>query len=239
MPKFRRELASLQEPLDFWLYFFQNGKELDADVLPDPLARPEICQAMEVLKVFSQSELERDRYENRLKASRDQQAMMEERDEAIQERQQAEEKLRQAERLAKQNVSAPDPALPACAGPSTNAQRPTAGPVDRRTVFVGRSVGTATTRSVGDLPILDFWEGKWGVVHFPLQAEQGEAVRGQLYFQGCFRRDPQELQNGLFDHQRVAVAMFGQRLDHGGTRTAISATLQCRSFGDDLKGKFS
>ena len=105
MPKFRRELASLQEPLDFWLYFFQNGKELDADALPDPLARPEICQAMEVLKVFSQSELERDRYENRLKASRDQQAMMEERDEAIQERQQAEEKLRQAERLAKQNVS--------------------------------------------------------------------------------------------------------------------------------------
>ena len=105
MPKFRRELASLQEPLDFWLYFFQNGKELDADALPDPLARPEICQAMEVLKVSSQSELERDRYENRLKASRDQQAMMEERDEAIQERQQAEEKLRQAERLAKQNVS--------------------------------------------------------------------------------------------------------------------------------------
>ena len=86
MPKFRRELASLQEPLDFWLYFFQNGKELDADALPTPLARPEICQAMEVLKVFSQSELERDRYENRLKASRDQQAMMEEREAMMEQR---------------------------------------------------------------------------------------------------------------------------------------------------------
>ena len=69
--KFRRALEMLREPLDFWLYFLQNGKELDADALPGRLARPEIRHAMEVLKVFSQSELERDRYENRLKAQRD------------------------------------------------------------------------------------------------------------------------------------------------------------------------
>ena len=66
---------------------------------------------MEVLKVFSQNELERDRYENRLKASRDQQAMMEERqammeerDEAVQGLQQAEERRQQAERETKQSV---------------------------------------------------------------------------------------------------------------------------------------
>ncbi|MFO7901099.1 MAG: PD-(D/E)XK nuclease family transposase [Pirellulaceae bacterium] len=83
LPKFRRKLASLQEPLDFWLYFFQNAKGLDADALPGPLARPEISEAMEVLKVFTQSDVERDRYENRLKALRDQRSFEYARDEAI------------------------------------------------------------------------------------------------------------------------------------------------------------
>lgn len=83
LPKFRRKLASLQEPLDFWLYFFQNAKGLDGDALPGPLARPEISEAMEVLKVFTQSDVERDRYENRLKALRDQRSFEYARDEAI------------------------------------------------------------------------------------------------------------------------------------------------------------
>ena len=86
IPKFRRELEALREPLDFWLYFLKNGKDLDADALPGPLARPDICRAMEVLKVFSQSELERDRYENRLKAQRDLMSLKREREDAIRER---------------------------------------------------------------------------------------------------------------------------------------------------------
>ena len=49
IPKFHRAVEALREPLDFWLYFLQNGKELDADALPSRLARPEIQQAMEVL----------------------------------------------------------------------------------------------------------------------------------------------------------------------------------------------
>ena len=86
IPKFHRAVEALREPLDFWLYFLQNGKELDADALPSRLARPEIQQAMEVLKMFSQSELERDRYENRLKGWRDYRALVRAREEAIQER---------------------------------------------------------------------------------------------------------------------------------------------------------
>ena len=102
MPKFRRGLDSLREPLDFWLYFFQNGKELDADALPAPLGRPEIRRAMEVLKVFSQSDVEWDRYENRLKGLRDHRAMVRERDEAVQQLQQAQHTLEQVEQQREQ-----------------------------------------------------------------------------------------------------------------------------------------
>ncbi|MFO7902178.1 MAG: PD-(D/E)XK nuclease family transposase [Pirellulaceae bacterium] len=76
-------LELLREPLDFWLYFFQNAEGLDADPLPGPLARPEIREAMEVLKVFTESDVERNRYENRLKALRDQRSFEYARDEAI------------------------------------------------------------------------------------------------------------------------------------------------------------
>ena len=100
MPKFRRKLEWLQEPLDYWLYFFQNGQELDADALPLQLTRPEICQAMEVLKVFSQSDIERDRYENRLKALRDHRDFIRARDEAVGERDKAvEERDKAVQRL--------------------------------------------------------------------------------------------------------------------------------------------
>ena len=71
LPNFRRELAQLSEPLDFWLYFFKNGVELDVDALPDPLGIGAIHDAMEVLRVFSQDELARELYQDRLKAQRD------------------------------------------------------------------------------------------------------------------------------------------------------------------------
>ncbi len=71
IPNFLLTLADLKKPLDFWLYFFQNGDRLDADALPEPLRRGEIQQAMEVLKVYSQNEMEREIYESRLKAERD------------------------------------------------------------------------------------------------------------------------------------------------------------------------
>jgi len=84
---------------------------LDADALPAPLARSEIRQAMEVLKVFSQDQLERDLYENRLKGQRDHQAFVDARDQAVQqldqakrERDQATQQLTSAEREIKQQI---------------------------------------------------------------------------------------------------------------------------------------
>ncbi|MGM0490630.1 MAG: Rpn family recombination-promoting nuclease/putative transposase [Planctomycetota bacterium] len=110
LPKFRRKLELLQEPLDFWLYFFQNAEGLDADALPGPLARPEICEAMEVLKVFTQSDVERDRYENRLKALRDQRSFEYARDEAIRIRDEAVQTRDEAVQTRDEAVQARDKA---------------------------------------------------------------------------------------------------------------------------------
>ena len=75
LPKFTRTLAELRTPLDFWLYFFKNGAELDADALPESLNRPDQQKAMGVLKMLAQSDLERELYEGRLKAKRDMQTL--------------------------------------------------------------------------------------------------------------------------------------------------------------------
>jgi len=75
LPKFRRTLAELRTPLDFWLYFFKNGVELDADALPDALNRPDQQKAMGVLKMLAQNDVERELYEGRLKAKRDMQTL--------------------------------------------------------------------------------------------------------------------------------------------------------------------
>lgn len=75
LPKFDKTVADLCTPLDYWLYFFKNGAELDADDLPEELDRPEQRKAMGVLKMLAQSELERELYESRLKAKRDMQTL--------------------------------------------------------------------------------------------------------------------------------------------------------------------
>ncbi len=75
LPKFTRTLAELRTPLDFWLYFFKNGAELDANALPGALNRPDQQKAMGVLKMLAQSDLERELYEGRLKAKRDMQTL--------------------------------------------------------------------------------------------------------------------------------------------------------------------
>jgi predicted transposase/invertase (TIGR01784 family) len=75
LPKFTRTLAELRAPLDFWLYFFKNGAELDADALPEPMDKPDQRKAMGVLKMLAQSDLERELYEGRLRAKRDMQTL--------------------------------------------------------------------------------------------------------------------------------------------------------------------
>jgi hypothetical protein len=49
-----------------------HGAELDPDNLPEALRTPAVRRAMEVLKMLTQNDQERERYESRLKAQRDQ-----------------------------------------------------------------------------------------------------------------------------------------------------------------------
>jgi hypothetical protein len=59
-----------------WCYFPRHGESLDTAGLPGPLNIPPIQRALEVLSVLTQSEIERERYEARLKGLRDQSASL-------------------------------------------------------------------------------------------------------------------------------------------------------------------
>ena len=72
LPKFHKTAEELTDPLDVWCYFLVHGANLDTDNLPAALRTPPVRRAMEVLAMMTQSELERDRYEARLKFQRDQ-----------------------------------------------------------------------------------------------------------------------------------------------------------------------
>jgi predicted transposase/invertase (TIGR01784 family) len=71
LPKFTRSADELQSELDPWLYFLRYAEGLDTEALPPALQIPEIEHAMEVLTMLTQSDLERERYEARLKLERD------------------------------------------------------------------------------------------------------------------------------------------------------------------------
>ncbi len=57
--------------LPFRLYFLNNGIRLDPDQLPKTMRVPEVEEAVGVLKMLTQDEIERERYEAREKARRD------------------------------------------------------------------------------------------------------------------------------------------------------------------------
>ena len=71
LPKFTRTADELVTELDRWLYFLRYAEALDTVSLPPALRIPEIEQAMEVLTMLTQSDIERERYEARLKLERD------------------------------------------------------------------------------------------------------------------------------------------------------------------------
>jgi predicted transposase/invertase (TIGR01784 family) len=71
LPKFRRLAEELSDARDVWCYFLVNGINLDTEQLPTALQVPAVRQAMEALKMLTQDDLERERYESRLKAQRD------------------------------------------------------------------------------------------------------------------------------------------------------------------------
>jgi predicted transposase/invertase (TIGR01784 family) len=85
LSKFTKSAAELALPLDLWLYFLRHGERLDTEALPAALAAvEEVHRAMGELQMIAQSDLERERYEARLKLQRDiSSALAEAREEGI------------------------------------------------------------------------------------------------------------------------------------------------------------
>jgi predicted transposase/invertase (TIGR01784 family) len=71
VPKFRKTAVELADPVEVWCYFLVHGADLDMDNLPEALRTPAVQRAMEVLHMLTQDDLERQRYEARLKEQRD------------------------------------------------------------------------------------------------------------------------------------------------------------------------
>jgi len=76
LPKCTLTAEQLTTPLEVWCYFLRHGESLDTASLPETLNIPPIQRALEVLNMMTQSELERERYEARLKGMRDQSASL-------------------------------------------------------------------------------------------------------------------------------------------------------------------
>ena len=71
LPKFKKSPAELASGLDIWLYFLRHAEMMEVETLPAPLHQPLVLRAMEELKMLSQTDLERERYEARRKAQLD------------------------------------------------------------------------------------------------------------------------------------------------------------------------
>jgi predicted transposase/invertase (TIGR01784 family) len=72
LPKFAKAISGLETDLDVWLYFLRNAEKMDIDNLSQAFAeRPLVCRALEELKMLTQSEIEREHYEARLKSQLD------------------------------------------------------------------------------------------------------------------------------------------------------------------------
>jgi predicted transposase/invertase (TIGR01784 family) len=77
LPKFNKSAEELTSELDIWLYFLRHAEKMDLEAMPPALQqRPLVLRAMEELMKLSQDDLERERYESRLKAQRDYNAGM-------------------------------------------------------------------------------------------------------------------------------------------------------------------
>jgi predicted transposase/invertase (TIGR01784 family) len=71
LPKFTKAEAELASGLDKWLYFLRYAEKIDTEAVPAALQEPLILRALEELKMLTQSELERQIYEDRRKAQLD------------------------------------------------------------------------------------------------------------------------------------------------------------------------
>lgn len=71
LPKFNKTLAELESGLDIWLYFLRFAEKIDEGALPTVLQQLPILRAVEELKMLTQSDIDRERYEARRKAQHD------------------------------------------------------------------------------------------------------------------------------------------------------------------------
>ena len=76
LPKFTKSAAELAGGLDVWLYFLRHAEMMDLDALPAPLQQPVVVHALEELKMLTQTDLERERYEARRKAQLDENTLV-------------------------------------------------------------------------------------------------------------------------------------------------------------------
>jgi len=67
LPKFTKSTADLTTGLDAWLYFLRHAATMDTEALPAALQQPLVRRAVEELKMLTQTDLERERYEARRK----------------------------------------------------------------------------------------------------------------------------------------------------------------------------
>jgi predicted transposase/invertase (TIGR01784 family) len=76
LPKFTKSAEELTSGLDLWLYFLRHAEKMDLDALPPALEGSPVRRALEELKMLSQTDVERERYEARLKAQLDQNSLI-------------------------------------------------------------------------------------------------------------------------------------------------------------------
>jgi predicted transposase/invertase (TIGR01784 family) len=75
LPKFTLSAEQLDNEFQKWCYFLIHGEELEPKALPKNLKNPSIEKAVEVLEIMTHNDLERERYEARLKAQRDESSL--------------------------------------------------------------------------------------------------------------------------------------------------------------------
>jgi predicted transposase/invertase (TIGR01784 family) len=83
LPKFDLTPDRLTTGLEMWCYFLKYGNELDTEKLPAALDAPPVRRALEVLNVVALNDHERELYEGRIKARRDEEARKKDREEAV------------------------------------------------------------------------------------------------------------------------------------------------------------
>jgi predicted transposase/invertase (TIGR01784 family) len=69
--KFKKTPAELKSSLDIWLYFLRHAANINTEAVPAVMQQPLVLRALEELRMLSQTDLERERYEARRKAQLD------------------------------------------------------------------------------------------------------------------------------------------------------------------------